>query len=140
MTTSTKPIGYDSKPTQYFGQIRTEMLPFVPPTAIKILDVGCGSGNFGAELKRTREVEVWGIEPVCHAVKIAQTKLDRVIEGIFTPESALPALAFDSVIFNDVLEHLFDPAAALDYAKTLLSPRGVIVASIPNIRYFPTQW
>jgi 2-polyprenyl-3-methyl-5-hydroxy-6-metoxy-1,4-benzoquinol methylase len=140
MTNSIKPAGYETKPTQYFGQLRTEMLPFVPADCRKLLDVGCGSGSFGAELKRRRKVEVWGIEPVTHAAKIAATNLDHVVEGIFAPEAGLPTSAFDAVIFNDVLEHLFDPVAALEYAKTLLSRRGVVVASIPNIRHFPSQW
>jgi len=63
-----------------------------------------------------------------------------VIEAPFTNEAKLPLESFDAVIFNDVLEHLLDPRAAIAYAKTLLSPSGVIVASIPNVRYFPVLW
>jgi len=39
-----------------------------------------------------------------------------------------------------VLEHMLAPERALRYARELLAPRGVIVASIPNIRSFPTIW
>jgi 2-polyprenyl-3-methyl-5-hydroxy-6-metoxy-1,4-benzoquinol methylase len=54
-------------------------------------------------------------------------------------EEALPLLAderFDCIVMNDVLEHLVDPWAALRQLRPLLSPAGVVIASIPNVRYF----
>jgi 2-polyprenyl-3-methyl-5-hydroxy-6-metoxy-1,4-benzoquinol methylase len=68
------------------------------------------------------------------------SKLDRVIVGEFSPEIDLPAGAFDCILFNDVLEHMLVPEMALRYARGLLAPGGVIVASIPNIRSFPIIW
>lgn len=135
-----KPPGYESKHDGYFEAVRSEMLPFVPSDCKRVLDVGCGRGNFGKLLKQTRPVEVWGIEPVAAAAVVAATQLDFVIEGAFTPDANLPPASFDAIFFNDVLEHLLDPAAALRQARTLLGPGGVVIASIPNIRFFPTQW
>jgi 2-polyprenyl-3-methyl-5-hydroxy-6-metoxy-1,4-benzoquinol methylase len=140
MTTHLTPPGYETKSGDYFLETRPEMLPFVPLECRRILDVGCGSGGFGQTLKRDRTVEVWGIEPVSTAAATAATRLDRVIESIFSPQLPLQLGSFDCVIFNDVLEHLFDPREALIYARQLLTPRGCIVASIPNIRHFPTLW
>ena len=136
----TKPPGYETKSADYFEQARAEMLPFVPAGCQRVLDVGCGKGHFGALLKQSRPVEVWGLEPVASAAAEAATKLDRAIEGIFTPDADLPAAGFDAIIFNDVLEHVPDPSAALRLTRKFLRPGGVVVASIPNIRYFPTQW
>ena len=56
------------------------------------------------------------------------------------PKLTLPERIFDCIVFNDVLEHMVVPEQALRYAKTLLSPNGSIVASIPNIRYLPILW
>src|SRR5690606_29924542 len=39
--------------------------------------------------------------------------------------------------FNDVLEHMADPWHAMELANGLLSQNGSVVASIPNILYFP---
>jgi 2-polyprenyl-3-methyl-5-hydroxy-6-metoxy-1,4-benzoquinol methylase len=131
---------YEAKPRCYFEETRSEMLPFVPADCRRVLDVGCSSGGFGALLKATRQLEVWGVEPFESAAAQAAQKLDRVIYGGFSAEAALPEATFDCVIFNDVLEHVVDPAAAIRYASRLLTPGGVVVASIPNIRHFPTIW
>ena len=139
-TTSTAPQGYDTKPADYFAEMRPEMLPFVPAHCRRVLDVGCGAGAFGELLKQNRKIEVWGVEPVRSAAVEASSKLDRVINGPFDPETELPAGTFDCVIFNDVLEHMLAPEQALRYAKALLSSGGVIVASIPNIRTLPILW
>ena len=140
MPATNKPPGYEAKPSAYFDQTRAEMLRLVPVGCRRVLDVGCGRGNFAASLKRAGVPEVWGLEPVAAAAAEAATKLDRVVENIFAPEAGLPSAHFDAVIFNDVLEHVPDPAAALRLARTLLAPGGAVVASIPNIRHFPTLW
>jgi 2-polyprenyl-3-methyl-5-hydroxy-6-metoxy-1,4-benzoquinol methylase len=135
-TTSTLPPGYDTKSDYYFERPRTEILPFLPAHCRRLLDVGCGVGEFGALVKQTREIEVWGIEPVKSAAEKASTKLNHVINGVFDSEIGLPAGSFDCVVFNDVLEHMVEPEQALRYARALLAPAGAVVASIPNIRYF----
>ena len=140
MNRESKPEGYESKPQEYFQLTRPEMLPFVPSDCRRVLDVGCGSGGFGQTLKQSRSVEVWGVEPVSTAAAIAATRLDRVLESTFNPQLDLPRNGFDCVIFNDVLEHLIDPVASLQFAYDLVSPGGCVVASIPNIRHFPTMW
>lgn len=122
------------------GSARREMLDFVPPDSSRVLDVGCSIGEFGEQLKRERSVEVWGVEPDPEAAAIAATKLDRVVTGTFDAEEFSGPIEFDCIVFNDVLEHMVDPYSALGSARRLLSPRGIIVASIPNVRYFDNVW
>jgi 2-polyprenyl-3-methyl-5-hydroxy-6-metoxy-1,4-benzoquinol methylase len=112
------------------------MLKYIPTCARKILDVGCASGGFGKNLKRTADVEVWGVEPCEAAAKVAAESLDHVFSKPFDRALDLPQNYFDCVIFNDVLEHFVDPFDALDYSKSLLNDSGVVVASLPNVRYF----
>lgn len=133
-------LSYEDKGGYYFEQTRSEMLPFVPPNCGRLLEVGCGSGAFGQAVKQTRKIEVWGVEPVLSAASIAATKLDHLINRAFDAETGLPEGAFDCIVFNDVLEHMLAPEQALRYARALLSPRGVVVASIPNIRHLPVVW
>jgi SAM-dependent methyltransferase len=131
---------YADKPALYYSESRPEMVRYVPTTCRRVLDVGCSSGEFGALLKARRNVEVWGVEPFAAAAGLAAGRLDRVVEGPFDADIQLPLASFDCVVFNDVLEHLIDPSPALNYSRTLLAPGGVIVASVPNIRHFPTIW
>ena len=130
-------MDYDNKTKQYFDNYRPEMLAYLPKSAKTILDVGCSNGGFGKSLKEVQNVEVWGIEPMPIPAEKARQVLDNVIT---TPiESAilsLPPKYFDIIYFNDVLEHLLDPYSVLAEIKNKLKDDGLIISSIPNIRYF----
>jgi 2-polyprenyl-3-methyl-5-hydroxy-6-metoxy-1,4-benzoquinol methylase len=114
------------------------MLPYVPAAARRILDVGCGAGRFGLELKRARGAEVLGVEPDAAAAAQARAHLDRTFDTAFEA-APLPAAHFDCIVFNDSLEHMLEPEAALRRARTLLAPGGAVVASIPNVREYGTM-
>jgi 2-polyprenyl-3-methyl-5-hydroxy-6-metoxy-1,4-benzoquinol methylase len=131
---------YAAKRADYFGCERPEMLAFIPASSRKVLDVGCGSGGFGASVRNRTGCEVWGVEPNADCIGKAERNLNKVLHGFFGPELNLPRHYFDCIVFNDVLEHILDTASALQYAGSLLSDGGVIVASIPNIGHFPTVW
>lgn len=123
---------------RYHTNLRPEMRPFVPAAARRILDVGCGAGAFAAALKRERPgAEVWGVEPEEHAHAHAAKVLDHALHGLFNEALALPEAHFDAIIFNDSLEHFPDHRPALQLALRLLAPGGVLVASVPNVRYWP---
>jgi 2-polyprenyl-3-methyl-5-hydroxy-6-metoxy-1,4-benzoquinol methylase len=116
------------------------MLEMIPNHVRLLLDVGCGSGRFGWLVKQERGAEVWGVELSLRACREAQNCLDQVVNAEFGESLPLPKKAFDAVVFNDVLEHMANPWAALEFAKELLTETGVVVASIPSIRHFPTLW
>ena len=131
---------YEAKQESYFEHSRPEMHPFIPTACRRLLDVGCGRGSFGAGVKAKFGCETWGIEPEPKAAQLAAQRLDHVLEGCFGPEAELPSDYFDCIVFNDVLEHMVDPAMALDYARKLLTKEGVLVASVPNVAHFATVW
>lgn len=114
---------------------RPEIASFVPSLAKRLLDVGCNTGGFGEGLKRKRSLEVWGVEPNFEAANQAARRLDKVLCERFDAFCPLPAKFFDVVVFNDVLEHLEDPWAALQVARAKLAHGGCIVASIPNFLF-----
>jgi len=122
----------------YYSNDRPELVPFIPEKLVRALDVGCGEGAFGAHIKASRGCEVWGIEPVASAADSARARLDRVLaEPIESAMAKLPDGHFDGVFFNDVLEHLADPEAALRALRPKLAPGATLIVSIPNVRYFP---
>jgi 2-polyprenyl-3-methyl-5-hydroxy-6-metoxy-1,4-benzoquinol methylase len=114
------------------------MLDFLPNRVERVLEVGCGAGEFAASVRQLNpNVVIWGIEPSKEAASLAASRLDKVICSSF--ESDLPELAeqtFDCVVFNDVLEHIPDPEKILCEARQYLTEGGVVIASIPNILYF----
>lgn len=127
----------DTKPSEYYRHQRREMLGYIPAAARTILEVGCGSGDFGAMLKNERHAEVWGIELASTAAERAAQRLDRVLAcNIEADDVPLPEGYFDCIVCNDVLEHLVDPWRVLRRFRANLKQEGLIVASIPNVRFY----
>jgi 2-polyprenyl-3-methyl-5-hydroxy-6-metoxy-1,4-benzoquinol methylase len=126
---------YDRKTVAYYDHPRAEMLEFVPPGVGSVLDIGCSSGGFGRLLKEKLHCEVWGIEPT-DAAKTAADHLDKVFQDYFSSSLDFGNKQFDAIIFNDVLEHLVNPWEALTLSRSLLTDKGCIVASIPNVQCY----
>lgn len=133
----------------YFGNLRPEMMKFVPLGLGRVLELGCGSGVFGAALKRNGIREVVGIELSPSAARVARERLDRVIAADIERDTLdLPSDGFDCLVCNDVLEHLADPWAALNKLRPHLRADGWLIVSIPNVRHhrvvrrliWPGQW
>lgn len=119
----------------YFSNERREMLRFIPKTCRKLLDVGCGTGEFGALVKKELGAEVWGVELNAKAAESAREKLDKLVHAPFSAEVELPGNYFDVITFNDSLEHFPDPYPPLEFCKGKLAKGGVVVCSLPNVRY-----
>ena len=119
----------------YYGTHRPEMIQYIPSDALKILEVGCGEGNFCRQLK-TPDREIWGLEINPEVAAKAADVCDKVLVGSFEEQvKNLPERYFDCIVFNDVLEHLYDPWTTVCQVKNLLNDNGVLVSSIPNFRY-----
>lgn len=130
---------YKNKPVGYYDNVRHEMLKYLPNNAKKIIDVGCGNGAFASVVKEKNTAEVWGIELMEEEARVAETVLHKVFIGPceeFIQD--LPESYFDVIYFNDVLEHLSDPYTVLELLKSKLAKDGVIISSIPNIRFYRT--
>ncbi|MBI4559741.1 MAG: methyltransferase domain-containing protein, partial [Candidatus Hydrogenedentes bacterium] len=120
----------------YYRSPRPELMQHIPTTARRVLDCGCGAGEFGRALKQRGVVEVVGIEVVERAWKMAKRVLDDALLGnIEHLELPFGDGYFDCICFGDVLEHLVDPAAVLRKVSRVLAPDGLIVMSIPNVRF-----
>jgi 2-polyprenyl-3-methyl-5-hydroxy-6-metoxy-1,4-benzoquinol methylase len=133
------PSTHGHKPDWYYACPRKEMLKYVPEASRTVLDVGCGEGLFGHALQQqVAGREVWGIEIDPIAAGEAEGQIDKVLVGdVETVLSRLPEGHFDCVVFNDVLEHLVDPESVLRKITRYMTPNGIVVCSIPNVRYFP---
>lgn len=121
----------------YYRQERRDVEALIPDQVGRVLDIGCGEGLLGKRLLEKGVREVVGVELVAHVCKKAEKNLSRVICGDIEEIEELPFEEgyFDCIVLADVLEHLKDPLSVLRKIRKYLDPSGVIVASIPNVRY-----
>ncbi len=125
----------EERPEGYYGFKRPEMAFFLPAEYHKVLEIGCGEGEFTGHLKP--EAEVWGIEPEPRAAAAAGRKMKRVLVGNYEDvHREIPEDYFDLVIANDVIEHMPDHDAFFVSIKRRMIPGGRLVASIPNVRHW----
>jgi SAM-dependent methyltransferase len=104
------------------------------PKGASILDVGSGSGQLASYLKKKGyKVEVADIDR-----EIIEEVRDLYgITGYVGDFHIIdPPHKYDAVVFNNVLEHLKDPAGALVRAARLLKPEGLVFIEVPNIESF----
>lgn len=101
----------------------------------RVLDVGCGTGEFLYYLARIDSSSAWkptGLDLSDDSIAVARTRGLDVIQasiGGLDPNDIEP---FAAVTMFNVLEHLPDPSGELRLAHRLLQPGGVIVVSVPN--------
>ncbi len=115
---------------------RSDIISLIPKGAKRVLDVGCSDGSLGKGLKNLG-MEVVGVELDAEACKKAENILDKVfsanVENFSLP---FPAGYFDCILFADILEHLHNPKEVLKKYRFYLNNNGVVISSIPNIRYY----
>jgi methionine biosynthesis protein MetW len=102
---------------------------------LRVLDVGCGSGNLGKYLKEKLNCYVVGIEVDEEAAKIASKFYDEIIIADVEQlqELKYPQKYFDAIIMADILEHLKRPDLLLIKLKQYLKTDGKLIASLPNV-------
>ena len=117
--------------TTVYSNINEAVLRNVPKGST-VLDVGCGSGILGAELKK-KGCTVYGLDYDVESLQIAKTRLDYVMRVDI--EKSIPKLKkqFDVIIFADILEHMRFPDKVLKQYLSFLKQNGRIIVSLPNI-------
>jgi SAM-dependent methyltransferase len=105
-------------------------VPRIPPPA-RLLDVGCGSGEF-LEAAAARGYAAVGIDISRAGVAACRARgLDAHVAHI---DEHRPDAPYDFVTLWDVVEHLTDPVAVLETAAGLLHDGGWIVIKTPCVR------
>src|SRR6266550_2616857 len=95
----------------------------------RVLDVGCATGDF-LLVAAQRGWEALGVDP-SPAREQAQAAGVRMVGHTIDDADVAPH-SLDLITFWDVLEHLPDPVASLRRAQELLTPGGLLAATVPN--------
>ena len=102
----------------------------VVPAGARILDVGCGNGDFIA-LAKERGYSVQGVDVSASSVRLCRKRNLDVVQGTL---SDLPLeQKFDILTMWDVVEHVPDPFVLLHRAWNLLRPGGHLVIKTPLV-------
>jgi SAM-dependent methyltransferase len=105
-----------------------------------LLDVGCGLGEMAGFLaERLPHVSITGVDLSPLAIERCRQARPRqrwIVADVTTDE--LPH-GFDAVVCSEVLEHLDEPAAAVENLGRATRPGGVVVVTVPHGRVFETE-
>lgn len=96
----------------------------------KVLDIGCGIGNF---LIRAKEkAEVTGLELNQKAIEVCKQRGLNVLNEDIAIHAANNEGKYDVVCMFQVLEHIYDVRSFLKNALQLLKKDGKLVIGVPN--------
>lgn len=133
---------YEAKAAAYArfgtGKIAAHAERLLPPGG-SVLDLGCASGGL-LEILRPRARHLAGLELSPSAARTAAGIGDHIVQGALEDRD-LPFAsdAFDLVVLADVLEHLVDPASALERAVGWCRPGGHVLLSTPNVAHWAAR-
>ncbi len=135
---------YTTKTTDYFTQVRTDLVSLLPRNpGQRVLEIGAGGGDTLLYIKQNGlAAEVVG-QDIFSLPNTHQThpQIDRfVIGNIETDPLPYPAAYFNVVLCGDVIEHLADPWAAIKALTVYLRPGGQLIISTPNFRSLKNFW
>lgn len=119
----------------YFYKILFSPIKFMVRTAVikkdsKLLDIGCGSGQFLYEMKHFG-LDVHGIDPgefnEDYADELKLIKNDLM-------KKQYPDEFFDIITMNHVFEHINNPKEMTKEIYRILKPKGTFIIGLPNTR------
>ncbi len=96
----------------------------------RLLDFGCGTGEFLARCQRAGWA-VRGLEPDAQARTMAADRHGLTVEPPDRVDD-LPAHHFDAITLWHVLEHVSDLDGTVQALKRTLAPTGTLVVAAPN--------
>ena len=98
----------------------------------KILEIGCSSGEFLANLKK----KGWQVKGLEISEKSAQKARDKGVDvTVHDANKKLPIEdnSFDVVVSGETIEHLFEDVDFLDECYRVLKKGGILIITTPNL-------
>jgi ubiquinone/menaquinone biosynthesis C-methylase UbiE len=105
----------------------------------KVLDIGCGIGNFLIRAKE-KAGEIAGLELNEYAVEVCRQKGLPVFNEMIQHHAEKYEGHYDVVCIFQVLEHIYDVKGFLDASLKVLKKGGMLVIGVPNNEPYFLAW
>ena len=128
------PVGLYHRFVDYYGELRSDILPFVAAGVRDVLEIGCARGTTGRWLKERFGCRVVGVELNAEVAQQARAVLDEVHAGDVQDLSL--AGQFDLILALELFEHLTEQERFLERMRALLRPAGTLLLSVPNVGHW----
>lgn len=102
---------------------------------LKVLDIGCGTGDFLKYGIENFKVDAVGVEPNANARQIALSKNIFVCDTL----ANLKDEVFDVITLWHVLEHVTDLKEYFNFFNSFLKTDGVVIIAVPNFNSYDAK-
>jgi 2-polyprenyl-3-methyl-5-hydroxy-6-metoxy-1,4-benzoquinol methylase len=104
----------------------------VPKGKTKLLEIGCGTGNFIEHIVKNENLDITGSEIYLKGLVYAKNNLPSVNFVQFDVTRGKIGEQFDIITAFDVIEHIENDNAALSNISKMLNKDGVLIISVPQ--------
>jgi SAM-dependent methyltransferase len=119
-----------------YTAVNGPVLAQVPLASRRLLDLGCGTGAFGKQVKKQHPCEIVGVTYSESEAVAAREELDDVLVRDLNDFDPSGLGQFDCVVCSHVLEHLYRPQDVLRKVHGILDPSGVLIIALPNVLFW----
>jgi 2-polyprenyl-3-methyl-5-hydroxy-6-metoxy-1,4-benzoquinol methylase len=127
-------------PNTFYDSLNERVLAAVPLTGQRILDVGCGAGRLGKQLKARQPCHVTGITHSGEEALKAREWLDDVHEVDLEQSTGLEEDKFDVIVLSHILEHIRFPEALLARILGAAIPGAAVIVALPNVLWWKQRF
>lgn len=120
-----------------FNHLKLEQLPEMPLAGVRLLDIGCGGGLVSEPMCRLG-AQVVGVDASESTIEVAKShaqQMGLIIDYRATSIEAMIAAGeqqFEVILALEVVEHVADVSAFIQYCTKLLKPGGALILSTIN--------
>lgn len=104
--------------------------------AKNILELGCGKGLLGEQIRKNTNAQVYGVDISMSGIELAKNR--GILAKIADLNKRLPFSDnfFDVVLSDQLLEHIYKTDYLLDEVCRILRPGGIVITITPNLSFW----